>query len=214
MTDERGDQIQPKHWIADRAIKKVADLAIVAVLALLALAFQPLRERAVAIWNVPGTMATFRSEIGALRQTVSDVSVDVRRLQLPSKVFQISEFNSGPLDGYCIEAQPCDIRIRIRRLEEALSCRIVPGTAIWGFQNPRSDTFVPAERLDRPNGRNIGTRFEDVQIRITTPRGLEPEADFIYAVDYVGCPGMRPGDTPVTYWADRVRFQIREGGQQ
>lgn len=214
MTDERGNQVQPKHWIADRAIKKVADLAIVAVLGLLALAFQPLRERAVAIWNVPTTMASFHQELGLLRRTVNDVSVDLRHLQLPHRVFQISEFNTGPIDGYCIEGLPCDIRIRLRRLEEALDCRIVPGTAIWGFQNPRSDTFVPAERLDRPNGRNIGTRFEDVQIRITTPRGLEPEADFIFATDYVGCPGMRPGDPPKTYWSDRDRFEIRKVGPQ
>lgn len=214
MTDESGKKIQPKHWIINRTITKLADLGIVAALALLALAFQPLRERAAIIWNMPTAMAALGQELGAIRDTVANVSVDVRRLQLPDKVFAISDYNTRPLDGYCVEAEPCDIRIRLRRLEEALDCKIVPGTAIWGFQNPRSDTFVPAERLDRPNGRNIGTRLEDIQIRITTPRGLEPAADFIFATDYVGCPGMRPGDAPVTYWSERVSFEIRKGSAQ
>ncbi|APZ53150.1 hypothetical protein Ga0080574_TMP2816 [Salipiger abyssi] len=196
--------------MAQRFVTKFADWVIIGVIGFLAVAFvEPVRERALAIWNTPTSMTQISENLVNLSDRLDVVSVEVRRLKQPETVFEMSTYNTRPVEGYCVSGQPCTINVRIRRLQDALSCRIVPGSIQWGFINPRADTFVSARRMDRPSGRNVGVSWEDITIRLMTPPNLEPEAYFTFEAFYTECPGMGGGDDPISFNSPRDLFEIR-----
>lgn len=106
--------------------------------------------------------------------------------------------------------KPCRIKLRIRRLEPARECRIVPGSVEWGFVNPRSEIFAHAERLDQPAGRNVGLTWEDTFVTILTPTGLQPDANFTFIARYTHCPGWIEGEPPLEYQNEPIPFAIKQ----
>ncbi|MBT9385465.1 hypothetical protein KM176_16445 [Pseudooceanicola sp. CBS1P-1] len=209
MTDANGKQIPRRTWFLERLWTKAMDWLLLAVFgAIVAVVFEPVRDRAVAIWDSPQALGQIDAKIDTISARQAALAADVRRLKQPEAVFEMSTFNTAPVRGYCVEGQPCQIRVRLRRLEAALSCRIVRGSIQWGFINPRSDSFVGARRLDQPSGRNMGPTWEDVEITLMTPTGLEPEADFTFEAFYTNCPGTEPDEDPISFNSPRDRFTI------
>jgi hypothetical protein len=145
--------------------------------------------------------------------SLDEVKTDVRRLKQPRVVFEVSRIGTAPVDGYCVEGQPCTVRLRLRRDVNALDCRIVPGSAEWGFVNPRSEIFSQAPRLDDTSGSNLGPAWEDRIIRIMTPAGLQPTANFTFVASYTDCPGWVKGEPPLEYQSEPVPFTIRQVGE-
>lgn len=211
---EKGRQVHPRRWAVERLRDKVFDWLVLSFLGFLAVAFfRPLQDRVVAIWESPKTQGAFQQEVKAelisLGERVDTLGEKVQRLQLPDQVFEMSLWNTGPVDGYCVEGEECTFRVRLRRLEEALPCEIVPGSVRWGFINPDSDSFVVARRVDEARSRNIGPTWEDIEVTLMTPYGLEPEADFTFEASYRNCPGSNLGDDPVSFDSPRDPTKIR-----
>lgn len=121
----------------------------------------------------------------------------------------MSVTNSGPVDGYCIEREPCVLALKVRRNIESLSCRVVPGSSRWGFVNPRSDALIFAERLGGSPPRDLDASWSTIETILRTPTGLEPGADLHFEVSYTHCPGMLPDADPVTYSSPRIPIEIR-----
>lgn len=210
MTGQDGKYVPPKKWIGQRLITKFADWVILGLLGFFAVAFvEPIRARAVAIWNTPTAMGEISYTLVEMSDRLDAVTVEVRRLKQPETVFEMSTYNTKPVEGFCVSGEACTINVRIRRLEDALACKIVPGSVQWGFINPRADTFVGARRVDHAAGRNIGVSWEDVTIVLMTPPNLEPEAYFTFEAFYTGCPGTTDGDDPISFNSPRDLFQIR-----
>jgi len=214
MTNDSGKEVTAHTWVRDRIVTKVTDWLIVGVLGFLAVTlFAPLRERVVAVWNTPKTMMSVEAQISSLSDQVDVVSTEVRKLKQPTKVFDISLTNTKPINGFCVEAQPCPINIRVWRTLEGETCKIIPKTSQWGFVNPRTDTYVSAVMISGGVARDIGRQYEDIQVTLLTPEGLEPEADFVFTTFYSNCPGTLPGDEPLAYNSQKVRFVIKDNDQ-
>lgn len=211
MTDGKsGSKVPAQKWLAERLFTKAVDWAILGILGYVAvIAIEPLREKAEAVLRTPETMAELRDDIQGVSRKVDGLTVEVQRLKRPDAVFEMSLWNTGPIEGHCVESEPCQIRVRLRRLKDAIECRIVPNSVQWGFINPRADTFIGARRLDPPNGRNIGLNWTDIDITLLTPPELEPEADFTFEAFYTDCPGTLSDDDPISFNSPRDRFSIR-----
>ncbi len=208
MSDE---QKPLRQMIWERFISKSVDWLVVAAIGgLVIMIFDPVKERAMAIWNTPDSLHQLVVRVENLLRQVADVRDDIESLRRPSEVFEVSTTNTRAIDGYCVERQPCDVQIKLRRRPEGVQCRIVAGSVQWGFVNPRSDMFAPAQRLNPGFARNIGMTWTTIDVRVMTPVGLEPTADFIFEASYSGCPGMAKGDDPLSFQSPRIPFEIRD----
>lgn len=208
MTDSDGKQTPRKAWMKDEAIKfafrQFLTIVITGAVALVtALIWEPARD-----WLVG--MGTMPTEIRKQGERLETVETTVRRLTQPRRVFEVSRVSTRPVAGFCEEGEPCRIRLRIRRLEPAKECRIVPGSVEWGFVNPRSEIFAHAERVDMPAGRNIGLTWEDTFVTVITPTGLQPDANFTFIAKYTHCPGWVEGEVPLEYQNEPIPFTIRQ----
>ncbi len=208
MTDGSGKKVAPKAWMKDEFVKFVfRQLLTFGITGFFAIAtamiWDPARD-----WLVG--MATMPQEIQRQGERLETVETTVRRLTQPRKVFEVSRIGTRPVAGYCEEGEPCRIKLRIRRLEPARECRIVPGSVEWGFVNPRSEIFAHAERLDPPAGRNVGLTWEDTFVTVRTPTGLQPDANFTFIARYTHCPGWAEGEEPLEYQNEPIPFTIRQ----
>lgn len=172
-------------------------------------------DQAQAVWSSPQTSTDIIDRLEELKTSVAGLGEEVRvvrrevaALKAPTKIFEISVVNSGPIEGFCVELEPCDIRLKIRRLPETISCRIVAGSVRWAFFNPRTDTISQVRRLDTPSGRNLGIAWELTDLRIVTPSGLAPTSDFYFSLQYVDCPGVPAGSEPIPDASPRMPFVI------
>lgn len=212
MTGNDGKYLPPKAWARERVATKIFDTIIGwFIIGLigggLMVISEGFRHKAEDIWNSP-TKLQEAVDVGRGNSARLDaLSKRVAVLSQPDVVFEVSARNSGPIEGYCVERQPCAMRLRIRRVEAALSCKIVPG-ASWGFINPRTDSFTAAQRLDTPSGRDLSATWAFVEIVVMTPSGLAPESDFVFEASYTGCPGMDAGDEPITRTSERIPIKI------
>ncbi|TYB83979.1 hypothetical protein [Oceaniovalibus sp. ACAM 378] len=199
-----------RQMIWERFISKSVDWLVVAAIGgLVIMVFDPVKERAMAIWNTPDALHQLVVRVESLLGQMADVRDDIESLRRPSEVFEVSITNTRPLDGHCVEREPCDIQIKLRRVAEGVRCRIVPGSTQWGFINPRSDLFAPAQRIIPGVARNIGMSWTTIDVQVMTPVGLEPTADFVFEASYTSCPGMTPRDEPLTFQSSRIPFPIR-----
>lgn len=208
MTDENGNPMPRKAWMKDEAIKfafrQFLTIVITGFVALTAaLVWEPARD-----WLVG--MGTMPREIQKQGERIEAVETTVRRLTQPRKVFEVSRVSTRPVAGFCEEGEPCRIKLRIRRLEPAKECQIVPGSVEWGFVNPRSEIFAHAERVDPPAGRNIGLTWEDTFVTVITPTGLQPDANFTFIARYTHCPGWIEGEPPLEYQNEPIPFAIKQ----
>lgn len=198
------------RMVWERFVSKTVDWAAVGVLGtLMIVMFDPVKERALAIWNTPEALERIANKVDELVTGLADARDDIEALRRPDEVFEVSTINSGAVDGYCTERAACVLSIKVRRNLESLPCDIVPGSSRWGFVNPRSDAFIVAERLGGSPPRNIDTSWTTIEAILRTPTGLEPGADLQFEVAYTDCPGMMPGDDPVTYSSPRIPVEIR-----
>lgn len=212
MTGKDGKYVPPRSWARERVAVKVFDMMIgwfvIAVIGGgLMLISEGFRQQAMDIWNSPQTLKEAVDVSRANSDRLDRLDKRVSILSQPDVIFEVSARNSGAIEGFCVEREPCTMRIRVRRVEAALSCKIVPGAA-WGFIDPRTDTFTAAQRLDQPSGRNIGASWTYVEIILMTPSGLSPESDFVFEASYTDCPGMEPGDAPITRVSDRIPVKV------
>ncbi|WP_108482249.1 hypothetical protein [Oceaniglobus ichthyenteri] len=204
------DQRPLRQMIWERFISKSVDWLVVAAIGgAVIMVFDPVKERAMAIWNTPDSLHQLVVRVENLLGQVADVRDDIESLRRPSQVFEVSRTNTRPIDEYCIERQPCAVQLKVRRRPEGIRCRIVPGSTQWGFINPRSDLSAPAQRIEPGEARNIGVSWTTIDIIILTPVGLEPTADFYFEAAYIGCPGMADGDEPLVFQSPRIPFPIR-----
>lgn len=129
-----------------------------------------------ALWQLPEAVEENRRAIEALR--------------VPRFIFEIGE-RSGPVRGYCVEGEACQINIQVRRLRDALGCQLVPETVQYYYRNPRTNEITSVEILaGRP--RDVGVRWIILPFTFTTPFGLVPEAELCVEPGYIGCPGQAP----------------------
>ncbi|WP_068115225.1 hypothetical protein [Tropicimonas marinistellae] len=215
MTGQDGRQKALRPWLKERLVVKVVDLAMSTTLMggllfLVVLLFKPVQERLEAIWETPKAVAEMRSDIGSVVAVVEDLSAEIRRLKQPEAVFEVSVFNTGPLRrAYCVEGESCRLGVKVRRLPEALPCKIQPSRTEWGFYNPRRDTYAPALRIDGAPGRNLESGWDIIEVELKIPYGLEPNAELVFTAYYTGCPGTLPGDPPLAYRSKGVSIPIR-----
>lgn len=203
-----GKNVPRTAWMREEVEKfifrQVMTVVITGVLGLLAVAvFEPVRD-----WLVG--MASMPAEVQHQSERLLKVETSVRRLQQPDRVFEVSQTSTRPVDGTCTEGEPCRIRLRLRRLPEAIDCRLVRGSVEWGFINPRSEVFAHAERVDAPAGRNVGMTWEDSYVTLMTPTGLQPDANFTFIAKYTDCPGWEPGEAPLEYQNEPIPFVIQQ----
>lgn len=201
MTDSDGKQTPRKTWMKEEAQKflfrQLLTILITGAVGLaVSFVFEPVRDWVIGMAQMPGRMAK--------------VETSVRRLQQPERVFEASKVSTRPVAGFCEEGRPCRIRLRLRRLEPAKDCQIMPGSVEWGFVNPRSEIFAHAERVDPPAGRNIGLTWEDTLVTVNTPTGLQPDANFTFVAKYTHCPGWVEGEPPLEYQNEPIPFTIRQ----
>ncbi|QFT47801.1 hypothetical protein FIU97_14560 [Roseivivax sp. THAF40] len=213
MTGQDGQKVSPTKWASDRFWVKFYDTVIGWVIVAvvgggLMLVSEGFRSEIQSIWNSPKEVSRLSDAVERNGERLANLSDRVRVLSQPRDIFDISVRNTGPVDGYCIENRACRVQLRIRRLPESLACQIVRGSVQWGFINPRSDTFVAAQRVDDSRGRNVGATWEYLYITLMIPPGLEPEADFTFEAFYTDCPGTSDTDDPISRRSPRVPFKI------
>jgi hypothetical protein len=215
MTGKDGKYFPPKAWARERVVTKVFDILIgwfflSFVGGSLWFISEGFRIQVEDIWHSPQSIRE-AVEVGrANSDRLDSLARRVSILSQPDVIFEVSPRNSGPVDGFCVEQEPCRMRIRVRRVEAALSCQIVPG-AVWGFINPATDTFTAARRLDSTSPRDLGASWEFIELEILTPVGLKPQSDFVFESSYVGCPGMEPDDAPISRRSDRIPIRVLDG---
>ena len=139
---------------------------------------------------------SIKDDVAALAVSVDRNADAIRSLRQPEDIFEISQM-SGPVDGYCIEGEPCAINIRVRMHPDALVCRVVPDTLIYYYRNPRNNEVYDAVLISGSQ-RDIGTGFINLQFTFSTPSNLIPNAELCVKPSYVGCPGMIPSDPPIS----------------
>jgi len=139
----------------------------------------------------------FQDRIGVteLNRLATQNEKDIRRLQLPIDIFEVSPL-SRPTEGFCVATEPCSINVRVRRVESAMACRIVPGSVNYFYRNPRNNEVYDAEVLSgRP--RDVGTRYINLGFTFSTPGDLIPNAELCVRPKYVNCPGMSESSGPI-----------------
>lgn len=147
------------------------------------------------------------AQIEDLIELVERNSTLIQRLRIPTEIFKLEE-ESGPVEGFCVEEQNCRYKLRIRRFENALSCRLVESGFEYYYLNPRDNEQHFSERVaGRP--RNVGTRPVNLDFTFTTPSGIAPDAQFCVKASYVGCPGMNEGDDAVPQEPQCVSVEVR-----
>ena len=145
-----------------------------------------------------------KDDVAALAVSVERNADAIRSLRQPADIFEISR-QSGPVDGYCVEGEPCAVNIRVRRHPDALVCRIVPETLIYYYRNPRNNEVYDTVLLSG-SPRDVGTSFINLQFTFSTPSNLIPNAELCVKPSYVGCPGMIPDDPPIS--PDEECFEV------
>jgi len=138
------------------------------------------------VYHLPDSFAEVNEGIARNR-------ADIRALEVPRDVFQMSERRTRPADGPCIEAQVCRINTFLRRFARALDCQFVAGSVRLGFIDPQREEPIYALRVP-PIGtpRQLTTAWEPISFSFITPTGLSPSAEFFIEADYTKCPGMDP----------------------
>ena len=210
---DTGRDLPARTWFWQKFLSRLLDQAMTwavvgGVFGALIWLSEDRRDHVQRMWNIPEQVELIGDKVQIQGEQLTRVSDAVRRLQIPSRVFELSTSLTRPVDGYCVEDQPCDVQIVIRRLESALDCRIMPETARWGFVGSGTEIAVYAERLDEPVGRNITAAFTRITVTLHTPTDLSPVSDFFFDVEYVNCPGMHPGDEPVRISSVRIPFTV------
>lgn len=224
MTGSDGKDLPPRAWARERILNKAVEVivgwvVITFFISTLAMINESVRGFLVNLRDSPALIKENserldslerlseqnNASLDTLKAVVEQNGLDINALNLnvdtlsqPEVIFEVSQRNSGPVEGFCVERAPCLMQLRIRRKLDALDCKIAEGVVRWGYIHPITDAFTPADMISPPRGRNIGVNWENVEVELMTPSGLSPDSDFVFEAGYTGCPGMQPGDSPIT----------------
>lgn len=149
----------------------------------LAAMFTPVISATAALLEVPERLDVIEKQFEVLAD-------EVRAGRLPQQFTILSPANTGPIKGYCVEGDPCDLVVKIRRAEEATGCRFSPGSGRYGFWDRREDAPSYAKVIVPFPDRNLPGTWVTMPLTVQTPMNLAPVSDFFIEADYLGCPGQ------------------------
>lgn len=192
----------------EEAKKKIAGYIIGGIVLVIVGLFTPLWTQAAQVWNSPVVMQQMLVTLDEVAKAQEDLQDEIRALRQPSEIFEVSQANSGAIDGYCVEGEPCEMSLKIRRTQDGLRCNIVPNSTQWQFLNPRTDVVTPVAVIQKPPTRNVGIDWTVIPVTILTPKGLEPDADFFFEAFYSDCPNTIEGADPISDVSSRIPTPI------
>lgn len=207
------DSDKVRHWAIEQGLKHLFGWLMVLSLGLLGWAFQPIKERMIAFWNLPKTLLELQdsdeSRFSQIESRIEAALNDIIRLKVPKDIFDVEVDQSGPVEGFCVEAEPCTIRIRARRFPDTIACQVIPDASRYSFIDTRTDTVVAATRLDQPLRRNLGAEWEFFDVTVMTPIGLSPRSRFMYTNYYTGCPNTPSEMSPLQDTSPRIHLDVK-----
>jgi hypothetical protein len=110
----------------------------------------------------------------AANERLDLLRADVSVLQLPASVFQVSGQGSRPVDGYCLEGQPCTFALLMRRTPGAEACDVMTDrdhlprhfVVQLGIESSERREVI---RLDERTVQNLTSEWTPISITLQMP---------------------------------------------
>ena len=227
MEDSNNQQVGSSVWLKKKVYDKIVDWGVISIIAAASIMFiDPISDKVVSIWNSPDAIAELEhaqqenhvhitETLKEIQGSIISINTELYKSNIPDRAFTLSIPNSGPLsesgtpDGVCIEGDTCTIRLRIRRVSDALDCKVVPNLTEWGFVNPRSDIYIGTSIVRTKSVKNLGSSYQDLDVLVNIPFGLEPNAFLVFESYYTDCPGTLPDSEPLSYESEPLLIDIK-----
>lgn len=169
-----------------------------------AVAWEPFRTWAVSMIHLPESVAENARATAANARAID-------RLRLPSNIFEVSP-RSGPVRGHCVSGVNCVVKVRVRRLPDAMPCEIIAGSADYYYRNPR-DNETHDVTIVSGQPRDVGTTWINLTFTLSTPFSLEPDAELCVRPAYLNCPGQLPEDGAIAPDEECFEVQVRSAAR-
>jgi len=163
------------------------------------------RDNLSALWTLPETTEV---QFQATQDAINSNTRAINQLRIPAKIFELSE-RSGPVEGFCKRGADCAYNIRVRRLPNALQCRVAPPFEYFYLEETTNEEYS-ITRTSPGQARNLGTSYVNIDQTFSTPLSLTGLVEFCIRGKYRGCPGQTDQEQVITQNDECVGVSIRD----